>query len=124
VTPRELRLARDARRLAADRCPRCQRPTTGRTRCQRPDGEACRLAELLLTGRPRPKRGITKELNRQRRLLRGLLVLEAGIVGERLPWGCGDSGEQMLLEFANGRAVSVPRSLRHLLGRYVGGGRG
>lgn len=46
MTPKELRLAKLDQQVQGERCPRCQRPLQGRTRCQRPDGEGCRLTEL------------------------------------------------------------------------------
>jgi hypothetical protein len=78
---------------------------------------------MLTTGRPRPPRAVTKRLNRERRILRRLLVHDAGQSPRAWEWGIGDATERALLGLANGRPVSVPRSLRPQLGRHAGGGR-
>jgi hypothetical protein len=80
-----------------------------------------RECRRLFTGRPRHPRAVNKRRNRERRLLRRLLVLDAGERPITFQWGVGCSTEQALIEFANGRPVSVPRSLRPRLGRWVGG---
>jgi hypothetical protein len=73
--------------------------------------------------RPRPPRAVTKRLNRDTRLARKELVHSAGCVFERcISRMVGRDPESIALDPSPGR-VSVPRSLRALLGRYVGGGR-
>jgi hypothetical protein len=73
---------------------------------------------MLTTGRPRPPRAATKAQNREARELRRYLVRAAGSprllakFHAALIWG----------DFLGGnKAVSVPRSLRPVLGRWIGG---
>ncbi len=70
----------------------------------------------LLIGRPRPRRAITKARNQEKRELRRSLVEMAG-------WHRLRSGAVVgvTLEYQLSGRVSVPRSLRPLLGRWIGG---
>lgn len=77
----------------------------------------------LLTGRPRPKRAFTKARNQETRAQRRALVEMAGWCRHQSDAQIRTGAEiyRLCLPFA-GR-VSVPRSLRSLLGRYVGSGK-
>jgi hypothetical protein len=82
-----------------------------------------RDARRLLTGRPRHPRAVTKRLNRETRAARRELVHAAGCVFERcISRMVGRDAESLATDPAPGR-VSVPRSLRPLLGRWLGGGK-
>jgi hypothetical protein len=80
-----------------------------------------REARALFTGRPRPKRAVTKVWNKETRELRRALV---GLAG----WHRVQSDEQIRtgaeiaqLCFPFARRTSVPRSLRAALGLFIGG---
>ncbi len=68
--------------------------------------------------RRRPPRGVTKRLNRETRAARWELVHLAGCTERH----CATNWWLQLIEPGDlpPRRVSVPRSLRPLLGRYIG----
>lgn len=82
-----------------------------------------RTWRLLSTGRPRPKREVTKRRNKQRRAIRRGLVLSASDGA----WAVEQDGfgtMKDLWQATRVGRVSVPRSLRPFLGRWVGGSNG
>lgn len=86
-----------------------------------------RDARWLPTGRPRPPRAETKRSNRQvqraRRKLKNLASLRVTNGPEWFESAARNVTRGPVWLHGLQRRVSVPRSLRPLLGRYVGGGR-